>query len=114
VRRLEDGIRASLERVDPGAVLAPAREGFEPGRLHPAEPGQLRHARDIHRAPDALRLPRREADRVALLVDAAADPVDPPEAQRLVDGFGPGEARLARAPLEESDDQLGLLAVVRL
>src|SRR5207245_4016201 len=73
---------------------------------------QLLCALDVDRAPDAASAPRREADRVAPVVDAAADPVDPPEAERFVDRLRPGDARAARVALVETNQQLAGAAMI--
>jgi hypothetical protein len=81
-----------LVGVDRGPVVAAALEGGEAGRAHEPQLGQLAHATDVHRAPVAALLARREADRVAVVVDAPAHAVDPAEAQRLIDRLGPRDA----------------------
>ena len=86
-----------LVGIDARPALLAGVERRQPRRLHEAEPGQGSDAGHVYAAPDAALLARREADRVALGVDALADAVDPTVAQRLVDGFGPGDARPARS-----------------
>src|SRR5690606_41690690 len=54
----------------------------------------LHDALPISLAPDALRIPRREAIHVALAVDRLPNPVDPAEAQRFLDRLFPGHGRL--------------------
>src|SRR5262245_54412680 len=81
--------------------------------MHPSLALEDRHALRVDDAPDAAAATRSEANRVARFVDAAANAVDPPEAQGFVDRFGPGDARLARAALVEADEQLGCRLVVR-
>ena len=76
---------ALLERVDPRAILAPARERGLPGGPHPALGAELRHLGDVDLAPIARRLARCEALDVALVVDAPHHAVDPAEAERFVD-----------------------------
>jgi hypothetical protein len=88
--------------------------GVEPGGRHPPLLDQLLRAPGVHRAPDAARLARREADRVAVAVDAAAHAVDPAEAQRLVHRLGPGDARQSTTLLVEADEQLAVVGVVAL
>ena len=63
-------------------------------------------ASDVLGAPDAAGTSRREADRVAVLVEAAPHAVNPTEAHRLVDRLRPCDARLAGAPLVETGEQL--------
>jgi hypothetical protein len=65
-------------------------------------------------APDALRLAWGEPDLERVRVDAVHDPVDPPEAERLVDGLRVGDAPVRGVDLVEPDDELGLLVVVLL
>jgi hypothetical protein len=105
---------ASLERVDAGALLVAPLERRQPGGRHPPLLDQLLRAPGVHRAPDAARLARREADRVAVAVDAAAHAVDPAEAQRLVHRLGPGDARQSTTLLVEADEQLAVVGVVGL
>ena len=50
---------------------------------------------DVATAPDALRLARREADHVALVVARPTHAVDPAEAQGLLDRLLPRDRRLA-------------------
>src|SRR5262249_40109270 len=83
--RLVEGLGALFVRVNTDAVLAARLVRAETGGAHPALPHQRLDAPHVDRAPDAPRLPRREADRVALVVDALPQPVDPAEAERLVD-----------------------------
>ena len=84
------------------------------GRLDASLGDELVEARDVLGAPDAAGPPRREADRVAVLVEAAAHAVDPTEAQRLVDRFRPRDAGLARALLVEAGEELvGGVVVLR-
>src|SRR5690606_10314087 len=81
-------------------------------RADPPFAHQLTHPADVHRAPDPRRLPRREAYRVALLVDALPHPVDPPDAERLVHRLRPGDALPPLALLVESHPQLAGAVVV--
>jgi len=74
--------------------------------------GEGARAADVDRAPDAARAARREADRVALVIQALADTVDPAEAQGCVHRLGPGDARRARAALVEAHQQLRGAAVM--
>ena len=63
------------------------RERLESGRLHAPFRGELAHALDVHRAPDAPLPARRESDRVGGGVERSANAVDPSERQRFVEGF---------------------------
>jgi len=74
---------------------------------------QLGEALQVDAAPLARRLPRREPDRVVLGVDPAAQAVDPAEAQRLVHGLRPGDARLPGRHPPEAHHQLVVPGVVR-
>src|SRR5688500_6718402 len=76
------------------------------GGPHPPCLLELRDAPDIDEAPVASGPARREADRVAVLVQALADAVDPADAEGLVHGLRPGDAGLARSPLVVPDPQL--------
>src|SRR5262249_59622368 len=98
--------RLALEGIDAGLLRVARLERLQSGLEHPAFVLQRRDALRVDLAPDAADAPRREADRVAVLVDAPPDPVDPADAQRFIDRFGPGDARLPRAFLVEADEQL--------
>jgi len=111
-RRRQLGALALLVRVDRRAIVAARLERRETGGRHAAQVLQLLCALDVDRAPDAASAPRREADRVAPVVDAAADPVDPPEAERFVDRLRPGDARTARVALVETNQQLAGAAMI--
>src|SRR4029077_19190130 len=87
-----------LVRIGRGS-LATLAERLQPRGAHAPPLRQLLDAADVHRAPVAGRLPRREPVHVALVVDASANAVDPPEAERLVHGLRPGDARPARTRL---------------
>src|SRR5690606_16933653 len=58
--------------------------------------------------------PRGEADGVRLFAEAPTDAIDPAEAQGLIDGLGPRDARAPGALLVEADQKLPGGAVVRL
>jgi hypothetical protein len=64
-------------------------------------------------APDTAWLARAEADLVAVVVDSLANAVDPAEAQGLIHGFVPVDARPAGVLLVEADEELKLAVVVR-
>src|SRR5207253_4462416 len=104
--------RRVLERILLRARLVAIPEGGQTRLLHQSELDQLLRPADVDVAPDAARPPRRKADRVALVIDPLADAVDPAEAERLVDGFFPGDARLPRIHFVEADEQFLLRAVV--
>src|SRR5262249_6294786 len=103
-----------LVGVDPGARLGPGLERREAGGAHQAARAELADAPHVHGAPVAPALPRGEADRVALVVYAPADPVDPAEAKSLVHRLGPREALSARVLLVEADQELGVRGVMLL
>src|SRR5919106_762302 len=109
----ELGLRAQ-RCIRPGALLVAPLERPLTGRVHPAFGDQLSGARDVYGAPVALRRSRREPVHVSLLVDAVPDPVDPSEAQRLIQGLAEGDALLPRALLVEADRDLALASVVPL
>src|SRR5687768_8674737 len=111
---LELRLVALLVGVDRGAALVARLEGREAGGRHPPFRDQLAGAGDVDRAPDAAGAPRREADRVALVVDLPADAVDPAEAERLVHRFRPRDARPPAALLVEADEQLAGVVVMLL
>src|SRR6266545_904319 len=97
----------ALERLDARPLLVAPLERGEAGRAHPPERLQLAHALDVDEAPVTPRLARREALDVAALVHGLAHAVDPPEAERLVEGLPVGDARLAGALVEVPEPQLG-------
>src|SRR5689334_18182662 len=105
-------------RYSDGRILGRRRraqlEGFAARRAHLPALDQLVSLGDVDLAPVAARLAGREADRVAVLVVAAADAVDPAEAQGHVDRLRPGHARLAAAALLEADRELRGRLVVAL
>src|SRR6185436_19876331 len=110
-------LRRPLERpvfigVDGGLLLVALLVCAQPGRLHASELDQFRRPLDVDPAPDAALPPRREADGVALVVDALPHAVDPPETQRLVHRLRPRDRRLPRAPFPEPDQQFRLACVV--
>src|SRR5690606_13263051 len=73
---------------------------------------ELFGASSVDRAPAAPLAARGEADHVALLVQGAPNPIDPPETEGLVDRFRPGDAGSPRALLIEADPQLSRGVVV--
>src|SRR5215216_4351614 len=81
--------------------------------MHTAQLGQLANALDIDCAPNAARAAWGEPVRVAVVVDAPPDAIDPPEAERLVERLLIGDRRFARVFLVEPDQQLGRLVVMR-
>src|SRR5260370_13641094 len=81
--------------VDRRPVISPPFESLEPRGMHPSEPDQLLRTGDIDCAPGAAGGPRRHTVGVADLIDALSNAVDPPEAERLVHHFRPGDARLS-------------------
>ena len=104
--------RLLFVRVDGRSLLGAGCERQVPGGCDEAFGVEFAEPPCIDRAPDTAGATWGEADAVALGVDAAADTVDPAEAQRLVDGLRPRDAGLARALLEVPDDQLGCRLVV--
>ena len=69
---------------------------------------QLLEPGDVDAAPGAAGPSRGEPDRVALVIDASPDAVDPTDAERLVDRLGPRQAGPLGAALPVADEQLGL------
>src|SRR5262249_21744814 len=98
--------RRLLERVDPGPVLVARFVGRQARPRHAAGFDQPLDVADVHPAPDALRLPRAEANREAVVVQAMADTVDPPEAERFVERLPVGEAAIRRMGLEDPDGEI--------
>src|SRR5262249_28754085 len=98
-------LRAVLVGVQPRALRGAGAHRLEPRGPHPARGLERLRAPDVDRAPDALRPARREPDREAVVVEAAADPIDPAEAERLVQRVGVGHAAIAGVDLEDADQQ---------
>src|SRR5438309_2649983 len=92
-----------LVRIDGGLPRISRLEGLETRGPHEPASGQFLDAFEVHGTPDAARVPRREADRVADPVDAPPLPVDPTETERLVHGLRPRNARLPRGHFIEPD-----------
>src|SRR5215210_80277 len=88
-----------LVGINTRPVLPPRLKRFQSGGPHAPLFDERPGAPDVDGAPDAAGLARCETDRVAALVHAPAYAVDPADAQRLVHGLGPRDARLARALL---------------
>ncbi len=91
--------------VDAGSVFFATFIGSDSGRLHAIFLEQSVDVPDIHRAPDAAGLARRETNFVTLFIDALAEAVDPAKAERFVNGFGPGNARFARVLFVETNPE---------
>src|SRR6185295_6434381 len=100
-----------LEGVAAVGCLLAARQRRAAGRMHATGGLEARGMRQFDLAPVALRLARREAHAEARLVEAAPHPVDPAEAERLVERLLVGEPG-ARAGLGEAHEQLARAVVV--
>ena len=111
---IEDGGVAILVGVDGALLLAATLEGAHAGGMHEPIGEELAHFFRVDGAPNARRFAGREADGVALLVDAPPHAVDPSEAQRDGHGLRPRHALPAGVALVEADEQLALRFVVRL
>src|SRR6266540_1126764 len=116
--RLRVGTELTLERtselrlppllvgIDRRSVVPSGLERLAAGWVHAPLGDQLFRPLDVPRAPRASTRSGSEPVRVAHVIDAAPDAVDPPEREGLVDGLGPGDARYARALLVEPDEEL--------
>src|SRR5438874_4703775 len=82
--------------------------------MHPPEPGQVLHAGNVDRAPGTARRARSYPVRIADLIDAQADSVDPTKAKLLVHEFLPRDTRLPRTSLVKADEQLCCRCMVSL
>ena len=98
--------RRPLVRVDRRSLLGPRFEGLPSGRAHASLVGQLLGTLRVDGTPDASLAAGREALGVTLLVEAVAHPVDPADAQRLVDGLRPRDRRPAGGLAVVADPQL--------
>ena len=105
---------ALLVAIPAGTGLLPPLERGAAGRENASLRLELGHACDVHPAPRACPLPWRKADLVRLVVDAPTQAVDPPEAQRFVNGQGPGDTPAARPYLVEAHPEDTLAVVVPL
>src|SRR5262249_45149691 len=76
-----------LVGINTRLVFPPRLERPQASRSHPVLRLQRLYALDVDRAPDTGRFARAETDRITDRIDAPADTVDPPEAQRLIDGL---------------------------
>src|SRR5579859_2335516 len=103
-----------LEGIDARARFGAPGKGRQPRWAHAPLRGQFAHPRDVHRAPDAGGLARRETGRIALGVQGSTHAVNPAEAQRLIYGFGIADARSARLLLVVPEVEFGGGGVVRL
>lgn len=91
-----DQIRTSLfVRINAGAIFFAIFIGFDPGWLHTIFIEQSFDVPDVHRAPNAGRLPRRETNPIAVFIDILAQAINPTKRELLVDRFRPGYARFA-------------------
>src|SRR5207245_2948095 len=73
---------------------------------HPTGGDEAERPLAIHRRQLAVRTPRREALRVAVLAERLVDAVDPAEAERLVDRVVVGDPRLAARLLRIDEPDL--------
>ena len=106
--------RRPLVRVDRRPLLGPHIERLPSGRPHASLVDQLLGALRVDGTPDASLAAGREALGVTLLVEAVTHPVDPADAQRLVDGLRPGDRRPAGGLAVVADPQLVGLGMVLL
>ena len=67
---------------------------------------------DVNGTPGAAAPARSEANRVAGLVDAPSNAIDPAEAESGVHGFRPSDAGFTRVLLIEAHDQVADLVVM--
>lgn len=84
-----------LERVPIGFFHIAALERSRTSQLQQPKPDQLLRAFGIHCTPGARGLSRCKAYHVTVSVQRLSEPVDPAEAERLINRFRPGNARLA-------------------
>ena len=72
-----------------------SKQGFEARRMHQPHFLELLSPLDINGAPYASRLAGRQPNRVAEVVDAFSNPIDPAKTKRLVHHLRPGDTRPA-------------------
>src|SRR4051812_8527767 len=113
ILRWELSVRV-LERVDARLRVRALLECGQPRRAHTAVLDQLRDLLDVHLAPVAAGLPRREALHVAVVIDPVRAGIDPSPAEGLIDRLGPAHRALAGVLLVEAHVDLRLALVVLL
>ena len=96
----------SLRLIDSRPVLASISVYRQPRRSHQPLLNQDFNTLDIHGTPGADRLSRSETNHVPGFIDALAYAVNPTVAQRMVDRFRPGYARLATPRLKVTNPKL--------
>jgi len=89
-------------------------ERFDPSRSHEPLARELFDFPDVDRAPGTCLPPGREANAIAYFVNRFADPVNPAEAERFVNGLWPCHAGFAAVHFVETYQQFGFFLVVFL
>src|SRR5687767_9877130 len=82
--------------------------------MHAADLRELGVSLQADGAPAAARAPRGDTNAVALLVDRLPHAIDPPDAECVVAGLGPGHAGVGAAVVADADEELGHSIVVLL
>ena len=112
IRLAQDRRFPVLVRIDSRFLFPPRGESLQPRGTHSAQLRQLPHSPEVHGAPGAGRFARRETDLVALLIDRLTQTIDPPEAERFVHRFRPGDAGPAGIFFVEADSLLAAASVM--
>ena len=101
-----DEFRTSLfVRIDAGAMLLSRGVSFQSRGLHALFIDQSLNVANVHRAPDAVWFARCKANHVTVVINLLANAVDPTDAERFVDGLGPGDAWPARILFVEANPE---------
>src|SRR6266853_720238 len=86
----ETGALSLFVGVDARFFFVASGESFEAGWMHQPLLGELSNEVDVDGTPVARGFAGSEANCVTVFVEALSNAVDPAEAQRNLDGFGPG------------------------
>ena len=100
------GSLSLLERIHAGFACFAVRKGRCTSWRHAPLLLQVLDFIDVYRSPDGCGFPWGEADAVRRIVNALAHAVYPAVAQRFVNGFWPGHARVTGANFVNPHQQL--------
>lgn len=92
-----------LVRVDPNLLFLSDLVRFKSCWSHSLLFDQRLSSFDVHAAPDAARLARREPNSITQRVDALPNTIYPAIAKRFINRFGPRDAWFARILLVVAD-----------
>ncbi len=112
IRLTQHGCVSILVCVDAGLRLSAALEGLQSRGTHSALARKLLHPTDVHCAPSARRLSRRETDPVAVRINRLAQTIDPAHAESFIHGLGPGNAWPTSSLLVKAHPQFSSVSVM--